>query len=242
MLKLKKKYGTFSIIGRLLYAPTEWIDKDGTVTLGATKYHKVMLGMKGLVIIDTMNFDNDIDDITKEDILNEVKLSFNIDKKNGFTCILREDTIPTEFHDTIVTVDKEFPIYSVRELAINDKSVINGKIEIPQCQVKGYVVTTKDGETIEIENEKWDRQHTENTIDLIDADNHYFLLKLRKRYEEITSEEIDEVITMYKKFLDNDDLPKGVRYSKVEGIEKKLMELCGDFSFLKYYNDLIKPS
>ena len=58
-LKIKKKYGAFTIWGNLLYTKQEWFDDDGTITLTASKYHKVLLGKYGAFFIDFIRFDRE---------------------------------------------------------------------------------------------------------------------------------------------------------------------------------------
>lgn len=239
MFRIKKKHGAFTIVGKLLYAPHEWVDEDGTVTINATKYHKIFLGKNGLIIIEDIAFENEIDEIIKEDILGELKLFFNINKTKGFTCVIKEELIPNDFNDTFTTIQENDIIGSISNLAKNDKSVINNKLIVPNCFVKGYTIETKNNQTIHIENSEWVKVRDEIMHDYIIAEDTYFSLHLLKRSRTLTEDELNDVVEKYKTFLNNNSLPKGVRLSKKETIEKRLMSLCDDFSYIKFYNKLI---
>lgn len=244
MLKLKKKYGSFKFTGKILNAPHEWADADGTITLSATKYHKAMLGKKGMVVINKILFTNSTDELLADDALNELKLYFNLTKNKGFTCITKEQTIPTESHDTIVSIDKDDVIGSVERLARNNKSIVNGSILVSKCYVNGYTIETKNGKRIQIENDEWREIVDANLAKWNSATNYFFELKHKKSFDIIISDdEIMKLVEMFKDFLYDETLPKGVRLSRLKIAERHLTKICEDFSFLKYYNELItKPS
>lgn len=249
-LKIKKKYGAFTICGNLLYAKQEWFDDDGTITLTASKYHKVLLGKYGAFFIDFIRFDREergekIDEIEKDDILQKIKLIFNIHKQIGVSCFLKEDLIPNKEHDVCCDFDEDNLIKSISKLAINNKSILNGKIDVKDCIVMGYEIKNeKKSMNISILNDEWIDKEEENTKKWYGVVNLYNELKTEMGFRELKEDDIEQFVQKCRDFLYDDTLPRGVRMSRFEYIDRNLMELSNyvkEMIYLKYYNKLITP-
>lgn len=249
-LKIKKKYGAFTICGNLLYAKQEWFDDDGTITLTASKYHKVLLGKYGAFFIDFIRFDREergekIDEIEKDDILQKIKLIFNIHKQIGVSCFLKEDLIPNKEHDVCCDFDEDNLIKSISKLAINNKSILNGKIDVKDCIVMGYEIKNeKKSINISILNNEWIDKEEENTKKWYGVVNLYNELKTEMGFRELKEDDIEQFVQKCRDFLYDDTLPRGVRMSRFEYIDRNLMELSNyvkEMIYLKYYNKLITP-
>lgn len=249
-LKIKKKYGAFTICGNLLYTKQEWFDDDGTITLTASKYHKVLLGKYGAFFIDFIRFDREergekIDEIEKDDILQKIKLIFNIHKQIGVSCFLKEDLIPNKEHDVCCDFDEDNLIKSISKLAINNKSILNGKIDVKDCIVMGYEIKNeKKSITISILNNEWIDKEEENTKKWGEVANLYNKLKTEMGFRELKEDDIEQFVQKCRDFLYDDTLPRGVRMSRFEYIDRNLMELSNyvkEMIYLKYYNKLITP-
>lgn len=249
-LKIKKKYGAFTICGNLLYTKQEWFDDDGTITLTASKYHKVLLGKYGAFFIDFIRFDREergekIDEIEKDDILQKIKLIFNIHKQIGVSCFLKEDLIPNKEHDVCCDFDEDNLIKSISKLAINNKSILNGKIDVKDCIVMGYEIKNeKKAITISILNNEWIDKMEENTKKWEEVAKLYNKLKTEMCFRELTENDLEQFVQKCRDFLYDNTLPKGVRMSRFEFIDMNLMELSNyvkEMIYLKYYNKLITP-
>lgn len=250
-LKIKKKYGAFTMWGNLLYTKQEWFDEDGTITLNATKYHKALLGKYGAFFIDFIRFDKEergekIDEIEKDDILQKIKLFFNIHKHIGVSCFLKEDLIPNIEHDVCCDFDEDNLIESISKLARNNKSILNGKIDVKDCIVMGYEIKNqKKSRNISILNNEWIDKEEENTKKWYEIGKLYNKLKTETGFRDLTENDLEQFVQMCRDFLYDNTLPRGVRMSRFEYIDKNLMKLSSYvkemFIYLKYYNKLITP-
>lgn len=246
-LKIKKKYGTFSIYGSLLFVEDDWFDEDNTVTINATKYHKVMLGKHGAIIIsDITFFDKQIDEIDKDDILQKMKLIFNINKHIGFSCFIQDDLIPTQEHDVCTNVDEDDFTKSITKLARGTKSMINGKIDVKDCIVKGYSTCKKNDMSsfFVYHNDLWDKKQAQNTRGWIEIVNFFHDLGHISGFRDLTEDDLEQFVQKCRDFLYDDTLPRGVRKSRFEIADELLMRLSKkvkDMVYLKYYNKLITP-
>lgn len=247
-LKIKKKYGAFTICGNLLYTKQEWFDDDGTITLTASKYHNVLLGKYGAFFIDFIRFDREergekIDEIEKDDILQKIKLIFNIHKQIGVSCFLKEDLIPNKEHDVCCDFDEDNLIKSISKLAINNKSILNGKIDVKDCIVMGYEIKNeKKSITISILNNEWIDKMEENTKKWEEVAKLYNKLKTEMGFRDLTEDDLEQFVQKCRDFLYDNTLPRGVRMSRFEFININLMELSNyvkEMIYLKYYDKLI---
>lgn len=226
ILKLKRKYGSFEFDGELIYAPQYYYDDDDTVTLIATKYHKVRLGFQGAVVIRNFNTTNDISEIDKEDALKTLQVYFTIFSHLGFKCYLNEETIPSDEVDVCIEIPKNYVPIEIPSilnlLAINHKSFINAKIDIDGCEVRGYTFFVK-GKPHKIINKRWEelrQKHLEKYFGISEMFDEYF------QSENITKEEIEKWIDKCLDFFHDDKIPKGVRMEKYNPLYDKLGELC----------------
>lgn len=249
-LKIKKKYGAFTIYGNLLYTKQEWFDEDGTITLTASKYHKVLLGKYGAFFIDFIRFDREergekIDEIEKDDILQKIKLIFNIYKHIGVSCFLKEDLIPNKEHDVCCNFDEDNLIESISKLTRNNKSILNGKIDVKDCIVMGYEIKNQNKSiNISILNNEWIDKEEENTKKWYEVVKLYNELKTEIGFRDLTENDLEQFVQKCREFLYDDTLPKGVRMSRFEFININLMELSNyvkEMIYLKYYDKLITP-
>ena len=245
-LRIKKKYGTFTIHGRLLHVENDWFDDDNTVTVNATKYHKVMLGKHGAIFIHNITFDKPIDEIDKDDILQRIKLIFNINKHIGFSCFLEEDLIPTQEHDVCTNVDKNDYLKSITKLSRGKKSIINGKIDVKDCIVMGYRSCKENlpSSVISYQNDLWEEKVEQNTKKWFDVVNFYHTLVHESGLRDLTEDDLEQFVQKCRDFLYDDTLPRGVRKSRLEIADEFLMKLSAkveDFIYLKYYSKLITP-
>lgn len=247
-LKIKKKYGAFTIWGNLLYTKQEWFDEDGTITLTASKYHKALLGKYGAFFIDFIKFDREerdeiIDEIEKDDILQRIKLIFNIYRHIGVSCFLKEDLIPNKEHDVCCNFDEDNLIESISKLARNNKSILNGKIDVKNCIVMGYEIKNqKKSINISILNNEWIDKEEENTKKWYEVVNLYNKLKTEIGFRDLTEDDLEQFVQKCRDFLYDDTLPRGVRMSRFEFININLMELSNyvkEMIYLKYYDKLI---
>ena len=245
-LKIKKKYGAFRICGRILHVEDDWFDEDNTVTINATKYHKVMLGKHGAVFINSITFDKEINEVDKDDILQRLKLIFTINKHIGFTCFLEEDLIPTKEHDVCSNVDVDDFMKSITKLARGKKSVVNGKIDVKDCVVKGYRSCKENlpSSVICYQNDLWEEKVAQNTKKWIEVINYFHKLVQENNLRDLTEDDLEQFVQKCRDFLYDDTLPKGVRKHRVEIADEMLMKLSKkvkDFIYLKYYGELITP-
>lgn len=143
ILRLKKKYGSFTIFGTLVYAPPSSYDADGTVTVKVSKYHKSRMGHLGTVIIHEIYFEKETSPMDTEDCLAALKNYFNVHAYNGFRCYTIEDMAVTVDYDNVVDVPSDISYVDIIDklipkLVSTHKSILNGKMDI-DCCVKGYM-------------------------------------------------------------------------------------------------------
>jgi hypothetical protein len=244
LLKMKRKYGAFEFEGELIYAPQEYYDDDNTVTLVATKYHKVRMGNKGAVVI--RKFKGNVEE--EEDvefILKELQMYFTITADKGFKCYLMDEMIPTEDIDTVVSIPSNCELSDIPnlldKLAESSKSLINGKIDVKGCEVEGYVFYV-NGIPYAIINKRWKalkRKYLEKYNELAEL---YVIYK--KSEQPIGYDEINGWVKKCEDFLTDKEIPKGVRYTKGERITNMLNTLCFDNGivvgdYLRFHNRLL---
>lgn len=245
--KIFRTHGAFTILGSILYLEQDWYDEDNTVTFLGTKYHKVMFGLNGMIILDEISFRRFSDEVIEDEILQNLKLSFNINKYKGFSCITSEELIPTENEDVSIKVDKNFTIEKIRALAINTKSKLNGQIDIKGCHVRGYTIITKQNEFILIDNPHWEDIANLNSHKWKQIVEHYFQLLDKDNVIGLSKSDVELFVKKCNDFLFDKNIPKGVRKMRLEKAESFLMKLCNranetkDFKYLKYYSDMITP-
>jgi hypothetical protein len=243
LLKMKRKYGAFEFEGELIYAPQEYYDADNTVTIVATKYHKVRMGNKGAVVI--RKFKGNVKDEDVEFVLKELQMYFTITADKGFKCYLMDEMIPTEDIDTVVSIPSNCSLEDIPnlldKLAESSKSLINGKIDVKGCEVEGYVFYV-GGVPYAIINKRWKalkEKYLEKYTDLAE------LYGIYKKFEyPIGYDEINRWVKKCEDFLTDKEIPKGVRYTKGERITNMLNALCyangtnvGDY--LRFHNRLL---
>lgn len=243
LLKMKRKYGAFEFEGELIYATQEYYDTDNTVTIVATKYHKVRMGNKGAVVI--RKFKGDVKDEMVDDVLKELQVYFTITADKGFKCYLMDEMIPTEEIDTVVDVPSNSSLEDIPnlldKLAENTKSLINGKIDVKGCEVEGYVFYV-NGIPYAIINKRWKalkEKYLEKYTELAEL---YGICK--KSEQPIGYDEINRWVKKCEDFLTDKEIPKGVRYTKGERITNMLNELCHKNSinvgdYLRFHNRLL---
>lgn len=245
--KIFRTHGAFTILGSILYLEQDWYDEDNTVTFLGTKYHKVMFGLNGMIILDEISFRHFSDEVIEDEILQNLKLSFNINKYKGFSCITSEELIPTENENVSIKVDKNFTIENIRALAINTKSKLNGQIDIKGCHVRGYTIITKQNEFILIDNPHWEDIANLNSHKWKQIVEHYFQLLDKDNVIGLSKSDVELFVKKCNDFLFDKTIPKGVRKMRLEKAESFLMKLCNranetkDFKYLKYYSDMITP-
>ena len=243
LLKMKRKYGSFEFEGVLIYAPQEYYDDDNTVTIVATKYHKVRMGDKGAVII--RKFNGNVKDEIIDDVLKELQMYFTITADTGFKCYLMDEMIPTEDIDTVVVIPNKCSLEDIPnlldKLAESSRSLINGKIDVKGCEVEGYVFYL-NGINYAIINKRWKalkEKYLEKYTELAELYGIY-----KKSEHPIGYDEINRWVKKCEDFLTDKEIPKGVRYTKGERITNMLNALCyangtnvGDY--LRFHNRLL---
>ena len=225
LLKMKRKCGAFEFEGELIYAPQEYYDADNTVTIVATKYHKVRMGNKGAVVI--RKFKGNVKDEMIDDVLKELQMYFSITADKGFKCYLMDETIPTEDIDTVVEIPSNCDLEDIPnlldKLAENTKSLINGKIDVKGCEVEGYVFYV-DGIPYAVINKRWKalkEKYLEKYNDIEDSYGY-----LMKHETVICFDLIESWVKKCEDFLKDDSVPRGVRFTKRERIMSMLNKLC----------------
>ena len=243
LLKMKRKYGAFEFEGELIYAPQEYYDDDNTVTIVATKYHKVRMGNKGAVVI--RKFNGNVEEKDVEFVLNELQMYFTITADKGFKCYLMDEMIPTEDIDTVVDIPSNCELSDIPnlldKLAESSKSLINGKIDVKGCEVEGYVFYV-NGIPYAIINKNWKalkEKYLEKYNELAELYGIY-----KKSEQPIGYDEINKWMKKCEDFLKDKEIPKGVRYTKGERITNMLNNLCyanetdvGDY--LRFFNRIL---
>lgn len=240
LLKMKRKYGSFEFEGELIYAPQEYYDEDNTVTIVATKYHKVRMGNKGAVVIRKFNGNVEEEDI--EFVLKELQMYFTITADKGFKCYLMDETIPTEDIDTVVDIPTNCKVEDIPnlldKLAESSKSLINGKIDVKGCEVEGYVFYV-NGIPYAIINKRWKALKEKYLEKYNEVTELYGIYK--KSEQPIGYDEINRWVKKCEEFLIDKEIPKGVRYTKREIITNMLNEVCNKNSidvgdYLRFFN------
>ncbi len=243
LLKMKRKYGAFEFEGELIYAPQEYYDADNTVTIVATKYHKVRMGKKGAVVI--RKFKGNVEDEDVDFVLKELQTYFTITADKGFKCYLIDEMIPTEDIDTVVDIPKNCELSDIPnlldKLAESSKSLINGKIDVKGCEVEGYVFYVA-GIPYAIINKRWKalkEKYLEKYTELAELYGIY-----KKSEQPIGYDEINRWVKKCEDFLTDKEIPKGVRYTKGERITNMLNTLCFDNGitvgdYLRFHNRLL---
>ena len=246
LLKMKRKYGSFEFEGELIYAPQEYYDADNTVTIVATKYHKVRMGNKGAVVI--RKFKGNVEEEDVEFVLKELQMYFTITADKGFKCYLIDEMIPTEDIDTVVAIPSNCELSDIPnlldKLAESSKSLINGKIDVKGCEVEGYVFYV-NCIPYAIINKRWKtlkRKYLEKYNELAELYGIY-----KKSEQPIGCDEINRWVEKCEDFLTDKEIPKGVRYTKGERITNMLNTLCfnneievGDY--LRFHNRILKTT
>ena len=243
LLKMKRKYGAFEFEGELIYAPQEYYDDDNTVTIVATKYHKVRMGNKGAVII--RKFNGNVEDEDVEFVLKELQMNFTITADTGFKCYLMDEMIPTEDIDNVVAIPSNCELTDIPNLldtlAESSRSLINGKIDVKGCEVEGYVFYV-NGIPYAIINKRWKalkEKYLEKYTELAELYGIY-----KKSEQPIGYDEINGWVKKCEDFLTDKEIPKGVRYTKGERITNMLNALCFDNGivvgdYLRFHNRLL---
>lgn len=243
LLKMKRKYGAFEFGGELIYAPQEYYDADNTVTIVATKYHKVRMGNKGTVVI--RKFKGNVEEEDVDNVLKELQMYFTITANKGFKCYLIDETIPTEDVDTVVDIPSNCELSDIPnlldKLAESSRSLINGKIDVKGCEVEGYVFYV-NGIPYAIINKRWKalkEKYLEKYNELAELYGIY-----KKSEQPIGFDEINSWVKKCEDFLTDKEIPKGVRFTKGERITNMLNTLCfnneidaGDY--LRFFNRIL---
>ena len=243
LLKMKRKYGAFEFEGELIYAPQEYYDADNTVTLVATKYHKVRMGYKGAVVI--RKFKGNVEEEDVDNVMKELQTYFTITAHKGFKCYLIDEMIPTEDIDTVVAIPSNCELSDIPnlldKLAESSRSLINGKIDVKGCEVEGYVFYV-NGIPYAIINKRWKalkEKYLEKYTELAELYGIY-----KKCGHPIGYDEINRWVKKCEDFLTDKEIPKGVRYTKGERITNMLNTLCFDNGivvgdYLRFHNRLL---
>ena len=241
LLKMKRKYGAFEFEGDLIYAPQEYYDADNTVTLVATKYHRVRMGNKGTVVI--RKFKGNVEEEDVEFVLKELQMYFTITAYKGFKCYLIDEMIPTEDIDTVVVIPSKCSLEDIPnlldKLAESSRSLINGKIDVKGCEVEGYVFYL-NGINYAIINKRWKalkEKYLEKYTELAELYGIY-----KKLERPIGYEEINRWVKKCEDFLKDDSVPRGVRFTKRERIMSMLPKLSQDIpvgDYLRFSNRLL---
>lgn len=241
LLKMKRKYGAFEFEGDLIYAPQEYYDADNTVTLVATKYHRVRMGNKGTVVI--RKFEGNVEEEDVEFVLKELQMYFTITAHNGFKCYLMDEMIPSEDIDTVVDIPKNCELSDIPilldKLAESSRSLINGKIDVKGCEVEGYVFYL-NGIPYAIINKRWKalkEKYLEKYTEIAELYGIY-----KKCEHPIGYDEINRWVKKCEDFLKDDSVPRGVRFTKRERIMSMLPKLSQNIpvgDYLRFTNRLL---
>lgn len=241
LLKMKRKHGAFEFEGVLIYAPQEYYDADNTVTLVATKYHRVRMGNKGTVVI--RKFEGNVEEEDVEFVLKELQMYFTITADTGFKCYLMDEMIPTEEIDTVVAIPSNCSLEDIPNLfdtlAESSRSLINGKIDVKGCEVEGYVFYV-NGISYFIENKRWKALKEKYLEKYTELDELYGIYKKLER--PIGYDEINRWVKKCEDFLKDDSVPRGVRFTKRERIMSMLPKLSQNIpvgDYLRFTNRLL---
>ena len=243
LLKMKRKYGAFEFEGELIYAPQEYYDDDNTVTIVATKYHRVRMGDKGAVVI--RKFKGNVEEEDVDNVMKELQTYFTITAHKGFKCYLMDEMIPTKDIDTVVDIPSNCSLEDIPnlldKLAESSKSLINDKMDVQGCEVEGYVFYV-NGIPYAIINKRWKalkEKYLEKYTELAELYSIY-----TKSEQPIGYDEINIWVKKCEDFLTDKEIPKGVRYTKGERITNMLNTLCFDNGivvgdYLRFHNRLL---
>ena len=241
MMKFKKMYGSFEFEGEIIYAPQDWYDEDGTITLVATKYHRSRMGLLGCIVIRSIKTTKQMSDIEVEDALLSLRLFFNINSHVGFKCYLNEEFTPTEDNNTVVDIPKDYKIEELPEffnkLAENSKSMLNGRLDVSGCEVEGYVFYS-NLKQYAIINKKWRELKETYLFDYNRAIDFF------NNCDKTDNQSLYNWIVDYcNKFLENKNVPKGVRNIRKRRFEYLLSKACSSNSvdvgdYIKMYGKL----
>lgn len=224
LMKLRKKYGSFEFEGELVYAPQDWYDDDNTVTLVATKYHRVRMGQFGAVVIRSFVSSKDLSEMEIEDAMNSLKLYFMVNQHNGFKCYLNDEFVPVEENNTSVELPKNWKIEDLpilfNKLAETSKSMLNGKLDVKGCEVEGYVFYS-NYKQYAIINERWRQLKNNYLVDYNNAIDKFAIC------DKTSLDALEKwVLDDCNKFLENKKVPKGVRKIRRRRFEYLLSNAC----------------
>lgn len=241
LLKMKRKYGSFEFEGELIYAPQEYYDDDNTVTIVATKYHKVRMGNKGAVVI--RKFKGNVEEEDVDNVMKELQMYFTITADTGFKCYLMDEMIPTEDIDTVVVIPSDCELSDIPnlldKLAESSRSLINGKIDVKGCEVEGYVFYVS-GIPYAVINKRWKalkEKYLEKYTEIAELYGIY-----KKCEHPIGYDEINRWVKKCEDFLTDKEIPKGVRFTKKERIMGMLPKLSQNIpvgDYLRFTNRLL---
>ncbi|MBO5827069.1 MAG: hypothetical protein J6R59_01125 [Paludibacteraceae bacterium] len=241
LLKMKRKYGAFEFEGELIYAPQEYYDADNTVTIVATKYHKVRMGNKGAVVI--RKFKGNVKEEDVEFVLKELQMYFTITAHKGFKCYLIDEMIPTEDIDTVVDIPSNCELSDIPnlldKLAESSRSLINGSIDVKGCEVEGYVFYV-NGIPYAIINKRWKALKEKYLEKYTEIAELYGIYKKLER--PIGYDDINIWVKKCEDFLTDKEIPKGVRFTKKERIMSMLPKLSQNIpvgDYLRFTNRLL---
>lgn len=225
MCKVKKRYGSFEFDGELIYAPKEYYDDDNTVTLIATKYHRVRLANLGGIVIRKFKSSNNLSEIEIEEAKKLLQVCFLV--HNNFKCYLNDDFCVTEDVDNSIEIPTNCELTDIPNLldslAENNKSMLNGKLNVQGCEVEGYVFYA-DGVPYSIINKRW-KALKEKYLEKYNV--------ISDKYSEMMKggeEKINEWIEYAIDFLSDDTVPRGVRFTKRQRIHGMLSKLGQKFN------------
>lgn len=239
LFKVKKKYGEFEFDGEIIYAPQEYYDDDDTVTIVATKYHRVRLGLQGAIVIRNFKTTKDLPHYQIDDVMKLVQMYFNIYR--NFKCYLNDEFIVNEEVDKSVDVPNDCELSDIPKifdkLAENDKSMFNGKLDVKGCEVEGYVFYV-EGVPYAIINKRW-KALKEKYLEKFN--------EVAMQYEEMMNgdkENIDSWIEDCIDFLSDENVPRGVRFTKRQRLHFMLGKLGQKFNvslgdYIKMVNKLL---
>jgi hypothetical protein len=241
LLKMKRKYGAFEFEGELIYAPQKYYDSDNTVTIVATKYHRVRMGINGSVIIRKFNGKVEEEDV--DNVMKELQTYFTITAHKGFKCYLNDEMIPTEDIDTVVSIPSSCELSDIPnlldKLAESSRSRINGSMDVKGCEVEGYVFYI-NGIPYAIINKRWKalkEKYLEKYTELAELYGIY-----KKLERPIDYDDINRWVKKCEDFLTDKEIPKGVRFTKKERIMSMLPKLSQNIpvgDYLRFSNRLL---
>jgi hypothetical protein len=241
LLKMKRKYGAFEFDGDLIYAPQKYYDSDNTVTIVATKYHRVRMGINGSVVI--RKFKGNVEEEDVDNVMKELQTYFTITAHKGFKCYLNDEMIPTEDIDTVVSIPSSCELSDIPnlldKLAESSRSRINGSMDVNGCEVEGYIFYI-NGIPYAIINKRWKalkEKYLEKYTELAELYGIY-----KKLERPIDYDDINRWVKKCEDFLTDKEIPKGVRFTKKERIMSMLPKLSQNIpvgDYLRFSNRLL---